>query len=278
MPSSWVLVSALIYDYKGAEWFTRGDKTASWPFHIVYDDLHGNTFETIAQLHYSRDDKHLWIRHHEAQALRTPQTSSAGEAPMPLPPTIAAGPSSSVALPEGIVNLAWHQKANGLHINATNYGADTIRDFSLYLLDVRKYQPDRKQFVEVPEFHAKGPFAKLQLLALSDVSSSTMVSTNTTVSRLGGDTTLFSGNPVAFDFLHLDPGVTRFQGRTVDASIEMHKIQEAGIWQATLRSQVGNRHRITYLLFEWNDIAVPPKPFAFPKQVSKAPPPINPRR
>jgi hypothetical protein len=173
-------------------------------------------------------------------------------------------PTGIGVLPEGIVRLEWHQDAQGLHINASNCAADTIRDFRLFLVDVRKYQKEHNQFVEVPAFHTNGPFVELQLQA----------PTNT--NAIGGNTTLFSGNPVRFDFLHMDPGVVRFQGRTADASIDMRRIQESGIWQASLRCEAGDRRRNEYLLFEWHDIAVPPRPFVFPKSVSKAPPPTGP--
>jgi hypothetical protein len=64
------LVSALIYDYRGADWFKKGETSPSWPFRISYDDLRGNSYETVAQLKYSRDDKHLWVQHNEARPVK----------------------------------------------------------------------------------------------------------------------------------------------------------------------------------------------------------------
>jgi hypothetical protein len=72
------ILSALIYDAaKGAEWMGRGDRTPSWPFHITYEDLRGNRFETLATLHFNRDDRHLWIQHNLARRI-APENSNPG--------------------------------------------------------------------------------------------------------------------------------------------------------------------------------------------------------
>ncbi len=42
-------------------------------------------------------------------------------------------------LRDGVVRLDWHAASTGLRINATNLSLETIRDFRLFLVDVRKY-------------------------------------------------------------------------------------------------------------------------------------------
>ena len=111
---------------------------------------------------------------------------------------------------------------------------------------------NRRRFVEVSAFHGTGRFVELQLLAQTD----------TDTGRIGGDTKLFSGSPVTFDFVHVDAAQLWFQGRTANASIEQRILQESGVWQASFRCEVGNAKRFEYLLFEWHDIAIPPRPYA----------------
>jgi hypothetical protein len=154
-----------------------------------------------------------------------------------------------------VVRLDWHPDALGLHIDAINCTPDAIRNFRLYLVDLRKYRKEVKNFVEVPEFHA-GPFVELQLLAPS-------IGT-----VIGGDTVLFSGNPVSFEFLVMELAALRFRGRTADASIDPRRIQHGGVWRASLRTEVGGLSRTEHLMFEWHDISIPPRPYDFPEVVS----------
>jgi hypothetical protein len=147
---------------------------------------------------------------------------------------------------EGSVQLSWRQEPAALHIDALNTRAETIRDFKLFVTDIRKYHLEHKQFVEVPAFHQHGPFQELQLW--SDENA------------IGAPTTLFSGSPVTFSFLYRDAAAIWFRGRTTDASVDQKVFREAGTWQVSMRSHIGNERLEHKLVFEWHDIGRAPGP------------------
>jgi hypothetical protein len=222
--------------------------TASIAALLPYEKA-GRDLQTLAQAQVD----------HVQQLLQAPPTqASAGHSPVAEPP--------AAELPKGLVQLSWHQDVVGLHIDATNLRPEVILDFKLWVTDVRKYSDTNNTFVQVEFFHES---PELQLWS----------ETKTQATQIGGLTKLFCGSPVTFAFLYRDANAIWFKGRTRDASIEQPKLQTAdvGVWEVTLRCEVGDRARTEKLMFAWPDAGRAPTPWSFPakpvKLVSDAPEP-----
>jgi hypothetical protein len=154
----------------------------------------------------------------------------------------------SRAQPARVVRVDWHEENTALHVDVTNTSSQTIHDCRLYLLDLRRYQPSVRQFVEVRMFHDTGPFARIQLLSLMASGGS------------AGDTKLFCGDPVTFQFLLCDAAQLAFVGRTDDSSILNRHIGERGIWEATFMCMAGGQIRMERMCFRWDEVGGQPRP------------------
>lgn len=164
---------------------------------------------------------------------------------------------AAAELPKGTVRLDWRQTDRGLYLDAVNRTPNAIRDFRLFLCDLRIYVESTRTFAEVEEFHANGSFRELELV--------------------GGNLQLFSETPVMFPFLNTDATSLYFQGRTKDASMDSITIRRAGVWQATFRYEAIGKQRTEHLCFWWSP-GVQPVSYVFPTPISKAPPQIEPVR
>ena len=169
------------------------------------------------------------------------------------------------------VHVRWHETTKRLDIAVVNTAPDTLRDFRLFVSDIRKYNSATKQFVETRLFHSAGPFVELQLLNPEHLRKN----------QIGALTDLFCDEPATFNFLQYDDAQLWFQGRSAAASLEDRWIRESGIWLVTLRCEASQNSRSENLMFEWHEIGHSPRPYEFPKPpraVSKAYPPIKPVR
>jgi hypothetical protein len=148
-----------------------------------------------------------------------------------------------------------------LHIRVFNNTPNAIRDFRLYVTEMRLYSETHKAFVEVPAMHARGPFKKLELLAEPPI------------------TGIFPGHPTLLQFVSIEKTghttlLLTFKGRTEDASMETRAIDQGGLWRVDFEiSAVGKTGRAS-LKFRWSPGAAP-EPYEDPPVASKAPPPVR---